>query len=390
VAHDPSNELLTFYQLNRASNHSEYMKALDHFDSPAQNFVFASVSGDIAMRVQGKFPVRRKEEGKFVLDGSETSQGWQAFIPDEQNVMYKNPDRGFVSSANQHPVDATYPYYVTATNYEAYRNRRMNKVLSESNRMTVEDMMKLQNDNYNLKAEESLPTFLSLLDSTNFSPQQRKAYHTLRSWNYVNDKNSEGASYYESWWDALTPLIWDEMNQENISLSRPTTYNTIKLIKEKPDFALFDIVSTNDKETAKDVIQKSFVLSVNDIEEWKKTHSQTTVEWGDYKDSYIGHIIPMLKQLSIPVKAGGNHDIVNAHSRTHGPSWRMVVSLEKSGVKTWAVYPGGQSGNPGSAHYSEMIDQWVNGKYYQLLFMHSPDNNGNRIFQSIQLTPSDK
>ena len=120
--------------------------------APGQNFVFASVSGDIAMRVQAKYPARRKDEGKFVLDGSKSSNGWPAFIPNEQNVMDKNPDRGFVSSANQYPVDDTYPYYVTSTSFETYRNRRINKVLSELSAITVDDMMKLQNDNFNLKA----------------------------------------------------------------------------------------------------------------------------------------------------------------------------------------------------------------------------------------------
>ena len=96
IAHDPSEEVLTFYKLNRAKNHRDYLEALDHYTSPAQNFVFASVEGDIAMRIQGKYPVRRKDEGKYVLDGSKTATEWQAFIPNDHNVMYKNPLRGFL------------------------------------------------------------------------------------------------------------------------------------------------------------------------------------------------------------------------------------------------------------------------------------------------------
>src|SRR5690606_35617124 len=109
------------------------------------------------IRIQGKFPVRRKDEGKFVLDGSKSSNRWTAFIPLEQNIMQKNPPRGFVSSANQYPVDSTYPYYITATSYEAYRNRRINNVLRRLNGITVTDTMRLQNDNYNLHAAETLP-----------------------------------------------------------------------------------------------------------------------------------------------------------------------------------------------------------------------------------------
>ncbi len=112
------------------------MAALNHYTSPAQNFVFACVNGDIAMRIQGKYPVRRTDEGRFTLDGTKTSNEWQAFIPNDQNITYKNPARGFVSSANQYPVDDTYPYYVTATHFEAYRNRRINQRLGELKSIT--------------------------------------------------------------------------------------------------------------------------------------------------------------------------------------------------------------------------------------------------------------
>jgi penicillin amidase len=170
--------------------------------------VFASVSGDIAMRVQGKFPVRRKDEGKFLLDGSKSANGWKAFIPNAHNIHEKNPERGFVSSANQYPADTTYPYYITATSYEAYRNRRINQVLRSSGNITFRDMMRLQTDNYNLKAAESLPLFLSFLDSTQFNQLERQAWQVLRSWDHYNHAHSAGATYYEAWWDHLMPLLW--------------------------------------------------------------------------------------------------------------------------------------------------------------------------------------
>lgn len=388
MSHDGSQELLTFYKLNRAKNHADYMEALNTFGTPAQNFVFASVSGDVAMRIQGKYPVRRKNEGKFVLDGSTSSNGWKAFIPNEQNVMYKNPLRGFVSSANQYPADSTYPYYITAVNWEAYRNRRINQVLRESDSITVQDMMNLQGDNYNLKAAESLPSFLSQLDTTSFTTDEKVIYNSLKSWNYFNTASSEAASYYEAWWDRLSPMIWDEMDKSDVTLNRPTTYNTIKLIKEKPDLSFFDITETNEKETAKEVLRLSFKAGVADILKWKEDHAKEgKAEWGTFKDSYIGHLL-RLEPFNIHVNHGGNHDIVNAHSRTHGPSWRMVVSLEKSGIKAWGVYPGGQSGNPGSYYYSNLLDTWVADKHFQLSFFHAA-NEGKALY-TVSLNPASK
>lgn len=366
VAHDPSNELRTFYELNRGKNHADYMKALDHFKSPAQNFVFASAAGDIAIRIQGKYPVRRKDEGKFLLDGTRTSQEWQAFIPSDQNVMDKNPARGFVSSANQYPVDATYPYYVTASSYEAYRNRRINQVLGSLAKATIRDMMDLQLDNYNLKAAESLPYFMSNLDSTSFTEPEKKAWRILRSWDYYNNIESLGASYYEAWWDALMPLAWDEFGDESNYIDYPTTFNTIRLLKEQPALSFFDIRSTTETETARELLRKSFKLGVDAIEKWKADRGKDPA-WADFKGTIIRHLM-QLDPLSVRVQHGGNHDIVNATTRTHGPSWRMVVSLEKSGVRAWGVYPGGQSGNTGSRYYSNMIPLWARGEYISLQF----------------------
>ena len=386
ISHDPSEEVITFYKLNRGKNHKDYMEALDYYSSPAQNIVFASVSGDIAMRVQGKYPVRRKNEGRFVLDGSRTSTEWKAFIPNEQNVMDKNPSRGFVSSANQYPVDFTYPYYVTGSSFEAYRNRRINQVLGASSNITPADMVKLQNDNFNTKAAESLPVFLSHLDQATLSDSEKKAYQTLASWDLYNNVESLGASYYEAWWNAFIPMVWDELDSAHVALQDPTTFTTINLIKTQPTFSFFDLVATPEKETATDLLRKSFSLGVENIEAWKLKNGKDP-QWAAYKDGFIGHLLRQ-EALSYHILHGGNRAVVNAHTRTHGPSWRMVVSLEKSGIKARGVYPGGQSGNPGSPYYNNMIEPWTKAKYFTLHFVTSPEQLSQFQVSTTQLSPS--
>ena len=102
------------------------MDALQHWVTPSQNFVFASTEGDIALWIQGKFPNKWEGQGKFLMDGSLPENDWQSYIPQAFNAHTKNPARGFVSSANQHPVDENYPYYVFNDGYETYRNRVIN------------------------------------------------------------------------------------------------------------------------------------------------------------------------------------------------------------------------------------------------------------------------
>ncbi|HLV70500.1 MAG TPA: penicillin acylase family protein, partial [Xanthomarina sp.] len=110
IGHVGGNNQRTLIDLNSAKNYDDYLKALQHWVAPAQNFVFASTSGDIALWIQGAFANKWKGQGKFLMDGSNPEHDWQSFIPSSNNAFTKNPERGFVSSANQHPVDASYPF----------------------------------------------------------------------------------------------------------------------------------------------------------------------------------------------------------------------------------------------------------------------------------------
>jgi penicillin amidase len=214
---------------------------------------------------------------------------------------------------------------------------------------------------------------------------EQTAWKTLKQWNYYNDKSSKGAPYFEVWWNNLMPMIWDEMEQSDVSLQRPKSFTTIALLQEKPDFIFFDLQGTPEKEKAQDIIRAAFSLGVKNIQQWKRDHPNMDLAWGPYKDSFMRHLL-RLEPLSIHVNAGGNSGIVNAHSRTNGPSWRMVVSLEKDGMKAWGVYPGGQSGNPGSKHYGDMIDYWTEGKHFALHFLNQPDPR----FEALKLNPAEK
>ena len=80
-------------------------------------------------------------------------------------------------------------------------------------------------------------------------------------------------------------------------------------------------------------------------------------------------------------------DVVTATGSNHGPSERMIVELDPEGGKAWGHYPGGQSGNPGSYYYDNMIEAWATGKYFDLVLFSSPDEAKNTIF-SQTLTPA--
>ncbi|MFQ5448075.1 MAG: penicillin acylase family protein, partial [Saprospiraceae bacterium] len=138
LAHDEPNpeDIATFLGLNKSRNYNDYREALSNYDYPAQNFVFASNDGDIAITANGKFPLKLKEQGRFVQDGSYSGNAWKGFIPRDQIPAIKNPERGFVASANQHTTDPTYPYYYNAMSFDDFRARYLVGELSKMDNIT--------------------------------------------------------------------------------------------------------------------------------------------------------------------------------------------------------------------------------------------------------------
>ena len=97
-------------------------------------------------------------------------------------------------------------------------------------------------------------------------------------------------------------------------------------------------------------------------------------KWGRYRGADVRHLLRIPEFSRMNLFVGGGRDIVNASNRGHGPCWRMVVEMGPE-VRAWGIYPGGQSGNPGSRHYDSFVDTWVRGELDELLFMQTPDDD---------------
>ncbi len=389
VAHDKSQELTTFYRLNRAKNYDDYVKALSFYSAPAQNFVFASNQGDIALWVNGKFPLKAKLQGKYILDGSDKAADWQSFIPHAHNPHVKNPARGFVSSANQSSTDPSYPYYINWEFAPSERGRRINQRLESMTNVTVDSLRDLQNDNYNLKANGMLDKLISLVKTP--TAKQAKAIKVLQTWNKKNDPVEIAPSIFETWSNLLYESIWeDEFGYDgNIPMMYPSWDKTAQLINQNATVKWFDNVKTKNKvETLEDLASTSLTATMDSLTKWQKADMGDSWAWANYKSTDIKHLIPGLNSFSkMDVKIGGGKGIVNATTERTGPSWRMIVQLGKNNTfKGYGVIPGGQSGNPGSPHYDDMIETWRQGKLNELLFLQSKDEKSARIKKTIKLT----
>ncbi|WP_353960091.1 penicillin acylase family protein [Cyclobacterium jeungdonense] len=374
TALEGSNEQRTFLDLNQAGNYDDFLEALSSYAAPAQNFAFADIDGNIAMAVQGKFPIKWNGQGKYLMDGSDPDFEWQGWIPQEHQVREFNPDRGFVMSANQHPASENYPYYVFADEFEYFRNRRIHARLSEMQAISTEDMMDLQLDNFDLHASEILPFLLENLDSSYQTPRYQKWIAPLQAWDFDANADIPAPAIFNSWWNNLQTALFRSWNPTQLPLVYPNKYVLSQSLRQEPSAPWFDDPSTEQQERAGHWIGKGFEVMVEEMD--GLGISVDSLTWANYKGTTLAHILPDLEPFGRKnLQVGGGKNIVNATSEDWGPGWRMVVEMGPE-IRAFGIYPGGQSGNPGSRFYDHMIDEWASGDYLNMDLKRAQEEEG--------------
>ena len=383
VAHLPSNELRAFHDLNKAKNYNDYRQALQYFSAPAQNFAFADRQGDISITSNGLFPLREKRQGKFLLDGNDPTDEWHNRIPYVENPTVKNPERGYVSSANQWPVDQTYPYYLGWEFAPYERAHRINTLLDTMHNASFESFKELQTDDYSVFAENIIDTLINIVDKEKkLNELEFKSLSLLKEWNNRYDITSKAASIFETWSTELYNLIWqDKFKTEKAIMRFPSRDRTIHLLLYEPDSRWFS--TATEKRTRNQVVITAFKAAINQL---KDTYGQQeNWEWSNVKKTHVPHLAAIEGFGSRFLKVGGSKHTINANSEKNGPSWRMVVLLGDH-PKAYGVIPGGQSGNPGSRFYDNQISTWEKGDLNDLLFLENNKSGQKGIISRIELT----
>lgn len=373
TGHDTQFDGITAYWLNRAQDYDDFRRALERYNCPAQNFIYADVDGNIAIVAAGKNPIRRSGLGRAVADGRDDRADWIGFTPFEQLPACLNPKQGYLASTNQQPLNEPSPYY--GWNWPSdYRARRINELLAEHDSIDVAAMMKFQTDAYSISARVFVPHILAAFDSAAdsiFSVPIDSMLFYLRHWNYEMRKSEVGATIFHefmrhfernTWQDHFPPansgsFLWPSINiLEKITLSAPNS-------------RWFDNTRTPEIEDRDAIIQQSLretgvelsrELGAN-VYEWR---------WERFHRTHIQHLTKLAPLGIDPFPNNGGNGTLNVgpgRVNRHGPSWRMIVSLEQP-IRGWGVYPGGQSGNPASPHYCDFLAAWQAEMYFELLF----------------------
>jgi penicillin G amidase len=381
VGDEPSNELLSIYKIDRASNWNDFNDAFQYFRSISQNIVYADLAGNIGLHACAGVPIRKRTAVFEILPGWTDEYNWQGMIPYNELPYEYNPERGYVSSANNKTCDSTYPYHIGTWYSLPYRIERIRELLASKPEFAREDFRQIQNDSKSKLAERIIQKCFTQLDTSKMDPLELKVYSLLKNWDGTMDKALIEPTVLECFLSSFTAeLFKDEIGEvyyekftDGSKISRIALYNVL----ETNASSFVDNSKTEKVETMQDIVQISYSKTIASLV-GKYTRNTDKWEWGKIHTITLQHPMAKVKILDFlfnlnrgPFEVSGSFHTVAPYSYPgdkpsnveHGASHRHIYSLS-NWDSTLSVIPTGNSGVVTSEFYLDQTELYVNGKYH--------------------------
>jgi penicillin amidase len=361
--------------LDRVQNWQEFEEAVKRWKLPTHNIVYADVEGNIGEHSVGMAPVRKNFTGTMPLPGDGAYE-WSGWVPVPELPHQFNPDKGFVVTANQRMTADNFPYKIGFEWSEPYRVHRITEVLSQAadsgHKLTREDMQRLQGDVTSMPARELLQLLRGAARDSNDAPIQ-----LLLRWDAVVDRDSAAAALYELWRGEVEQQMLHRLAAEKAWKALENHIPLTVIIKnlQQPSEETFGASPEKGRDqlllsTLQSAVSKLKSLQGNDPSSWA---------WGRLHTVTFHHPLELLEGAKPlfeigPVPRPGDSYTVNAagfsgehFDQLSGPSYREILDVGNWDESVVANVPG-ESGQPGSPHYSNLVPYWDQTRYFPMLY----------------------
>jgi penicillin G amidase len=349
--------------VDRAHNWREFEAAMKGWKVPSENIVYADREGNIGEHSIGLAPMR-KWTGLLPVPGNGGFE-WTGFVPVDQLPHFFNSPEGFVATANNRMTPEGYPYKVGFQWYSVYRVKRIKEVLEQAKasrkKLTITDVQKLQTDVHSIPARE----LIGLLRHTAGNSTD-PAVQLLLSWDANVTRESAAAALFELWMQDVSAVVLRKVAPEGVweILDELATNQMVGYLSH-PSSSAF---GTN-PEAARDQLlvdclksatERLTKLEGSDAQKWS---------WGKLHMVQFRHPLDRYEGASFmdlgPVERPGDGETVNStgyfgksFEQVEGASYREILD-PGDWDKSLAINVPGQSGQPGSAHYSDLLPLWA-------------------------------
>ncbi len=381
---------------------------------------------DIAWQVTGRFPVRKKGRGLCPSPGWTGEYDWQGFLNPYLHPILKNPDKGFIGTANNRTVSTDFPHILSSSWYYPDRAQRIDQMIGNAVDYTIENAKNMQLDVYSpfvetikkaLLNQTTVRQMTAVWATEGAGSRAEKALDVLRRFDGNMRKDSAGAAFCGAFLDCLSrnlfaddcggtdTLAWDSLT-EIFLMAYSALHDHLTPRGQNSPF--WDDVTTEAVEQRHEILAASVVDALDLLEsacggnperwQWGKMHSYEWKTDASTLAPYMGFTDrTAMKVLSGyfdrgPYPAPGDHTTLNVSGYHPGknfdtwliPAMRIIVDFGKEEPMV-AVNSTGQSDNPASPHYDDGLQAWLDGEYHSLPFQ--PENIEKQFTKTLVLIP---
>ena len=373
----------------------QFLATRNRWATPPLNLIYADVSGNIGWAAGALVPVRPNWDGLLPVPGDGRYE-WKGFLRGDQLPSIYNPRKGWFASANEMNLPAAYPAERRNISFEwANRSRidRIESMLGAKAKLSMGDSMALQNDSHNAMAS-SLIAMLGGLSSPD--PIVSKSIDVLKTWDDDESAASIAATIYE---------VWTSRYLAPMTVARVTPASVRGLIGNGSLDAIIDYLVHPDAHLGPDPDAARRDLLLSSLSEAvafltrQLGADMSTWHWGRlhqiaFEPATAALTDRLLRaQMSLPaVELAGSADSPRAaafgdtdFSVEAGASVRIVLDVGEWD-HSMAINTPGQSGDPDSPHYRDLLPLWAAGNYVPLLFSRSAVEQAAE--EILDLTPT--
>ena len=368
---------LASLSVDRARNWQEFERAMPRWKVPPENIVYADRAGNIGEHSTGLAPRRTTFNGLLPVPASGQYE-WAGFVPTAELPHSYNPAAGFVATANQKTIPDDYAYAVGYEWAPPTRFERIQEVLGGAwdagQKVTVADMEALQLDAVSLLARRLQALLRAALESGGEKTQL--AARLLLNWDGALRSDSPSAALYEVWAMQLRRVVTHRALPASAPDLMPawSLYQVVLELSEPRPGLFGPSAAATRNALMLDTLQAAYAeLSAQqgpDPKRWS---------WGALHKAYFRHPLDGVPGTTSlldrgPVERPGDGDAVQAtdydagsFEQTSGASYREIFDLA-DWDNSLAINVPGQSGQPGSQHYDDLLPLWSSGQYFPLKF----------------------
>lgn len=364
------------HALNQATDWPSFTKAVKDVQAPVLNITYADTAGNIGFFTAGRIPVRKSGNGTVPMRGWTGEGDWTGWVATAKLPQSLNPKSAVLINANNKVVGEKYPHLITATWPDGYRAARIRDLLGERRGLTIEDMAAIQADAVSPQAIE----LKDLLTGIEFKDQHaRDIAHRIAEWDGKADRDRSEPLIFAAWMNRLNrAILADELKDNFPAFEQVRAPVLVDILTRRRHWC--DDVATPEAESCDDLIESSLTKALADLEKaWGK--DMKTWRWGAAHPARFAHPflgkIPLLGDMAnLQVPSDGDDFTVSRGTymvegdgtrfpQIHGAGLRVVFDLADLADSRFVIATG-QSGNPLSRHYADMLPAWSVNRLYRL------------------------